>query len=176
MNFLPQLATTSLAAGRYSVDNIPLYDSGEDDPSLKLPKPPAGGGAAEYGVGGSLAAPMAVEPLNSMRMSSGGGEAAAEQTMYSPEAHHQFAQNAMISRIQSNASCRKYHIEPGPSKFPRLANGKTKTLVKKQLNVKLLAESFASAEASQELLALEVLSTAILGFCSPPVEEERGGR
>ncbi|CAA7400289.1 unnamed protein product [Spirodela intermedia] len=144
---------------RYSVDNIPLYDSGEDDPSLKLPKPPAPatGTAAEDGVSGSLTSPMVIEPLNSVRIGSGDGEAAAagEQTLYSPEAHHQFAQNAMISRIQSNAGCRKYHIEPGPSKFPRLANGKTKTVVKKQVNVKLLAESFASAGTSQELLALE---------------------
>ncbi|CAA6663792.1 unnamed protein product [Spirodela intermedia] len=63
----------------YSVDNIPLYDSGEDDPSLKLPKPPAPatGTAAEDGVSGSLTSPMVIEPLNSVRIGSGDGEAAA---------------------------------------------------------------------------------------------------
>ncbi|MQL89820.1 hypothetical protein Taro_022403 [Colocasia esculenta] len=147
---------------RFSVDDIPLYDSGEDEPPPKFLKPIAsnmltGEGDDYYmrnddGVDyDSLQpAPIAVVVSDEVQIETGEDKLLYSQT-------NQFTHNAMISRIRSNSACRNYHIEPSSSSkmFPRYSNGKTKIVARKQVNVKRIAERLASLDACQELLAFE---------------------
>uniref|UniRef100_A0A1D1YKG6 Histone-lysine N-methyltransferase ASHH1 n=1 Tax=Anthurium amnicola TaxID=1678845 RepID=A0A1D1YKG6_9ARAE len=159
---------------RYSVDDIPLYDSGEDESSSKLLKPTDSStgerendyymrsGGLEYGDSHSTA--IVVEPLNSMLMGDAvsdevGTETGEDKMLCSPETN-QFNHNAMMSCVQSNSACRNYHIEPSPSskRFARYPNGKTKNIARKEINVKFIAERLASTDACRELLVFEEMT------------------
>lgn len=148
---------------RYTVENVPLYDSAEDEP---FPKP------------APTTVPVKYEPLENH-------PAAAEKSMVSDikleqdvtgnsvvtennkemessleESRQVFPQtNAMISRIRSNSTCRNYNIGPTPSSKKRLqhtVNQKTKTSGRKYISSKPVAKLFASKQAQEEIRKYEV--------------------
>ncbi|XP_078441312.1 SET domain group 26 isoform X2 [Wolffia australiana] len=128
---------------RYSVDNIPLYDSGEEDASLKLAM--------------VRETPIDVEPLDSM-----------------PEEAELLdsSSTATVLSVQGQSGSRKPHVPR------RSANTKMKATVRRPVNVKLLADSLASASASAELLASEAVRAeaaaaldAVYDEIRPAIEE-----
>ncbi|KAJ0976874.1 hypothetical protein J5N97_012348 [Dioscorea zingiberensis] len=160
--------------GRYSVENVPLYDSEEDEPTSKAAKAIVSrkdelmtGSGSSYllGVDGMepilfpQTQPIAVEPLNSfpMEMDEEKNEITGEN-MYTEDAQQKLTQKStMISRIRSNSACRNYHIEESsPTKNSAFyPNAKSKINVRKQVNVKSVTERLASEDARQEILAYE---------------------
>lgn len=104
---------------------------------------------------------MVVEPLNFVPMEVNGVkyETTEDECMYAENAQENFARkSAMISRIRSNSACRNYHIDSNSlsktsSRYP---GGKAKFGVRKQVNVKLICERLAVAEAREEIIAYEV--------------------
>lgn len=156
--------------GRYSVENVPLYDSEDDEPTSKSLKAIVPykenedflGNADGFGsVVLSESMPMVVEPLNFVPMEVNGVkyETTEDECMYAENAQENFARkSAMISRIRSNSACRNYHIDSNSlsktsSRYP---GGKAKFGVRKQVNVKLICERLAVAEAREEIIAYEV--------------------
>ncbi|XP_073003236.1 histone-lysine N-methyltransferase ASHH1 [Typha latifolia] len=159
---------------RYSVENIPLYDSEDDEPAkfLKAIIPSKDTITLEKENENFLmnseileadlfsqAMPISVEPLNSIPMEIDyvKNEAAEDDSMYQHDLQQNFTnKNSMISRIRSNSACRNYHIELSPSKnSPQFPGGKSKCLPRKQLNVVLICERLASSEACEEILICE---------------------
>ncbi|KAJ4967135.1 hypothetical protein NE237_018984 [Protea cynaroides] len=163
---------------RYSVENIPLYDSEEDEPTSKLLKTEHSkyesntNGKIEYPVAmiNGLASEahlestvLEIEPLDSCPMENmvddAKVEVGKEKKLYLQGTQQTFAQNnAMISRIRSNTACRNYHIEPGPVTKRRSQhhpNGKSKNLAKKHVDAKLVAQLLGPKEAREEVLNYE---------------------
>ncbi|WOL02330.1 histone-lysine N-methyltransferase ASHH1 isoform X1 [Canna indica] len=161
---------------RYSVENIPLYDSDDDEPTSKclkaivpynnvtivdreneeLLRSTDDFGSAVL----SQPMPIAVEPLNfvPMEISEAKYETTEEDFMYGENSQQKFApKSAMISRIRSNSACRNYHIDSSPlsKNTSRYPGGKSKFGVRKQVNVKLICERLAMAEARNEIIACE---------------------
>ncbi|CAN1268117.1 Histone-lysine N-methyltransferase ASHH1 [Linum perenne] len=90
-------------------------------------------------------------------------------------------QNAMISRIRSNNACRSYQIgsRPIPNKrMKKIAGGKAKQLIEKQVDVKHVAELLSLKEAKQEVLIYEEMKNDatsqlanLYGEIRPAIEE-----
>ncbi|CAL9179297.1 unnamed protein product [Musa hybrid cultivar] len=154
---------------RFSVENVPLYDSEDDEPTSKSLKAIVPykenedflGNADGFGsVVLSESIPMVVEPLNFVPMEVNGVkyETTEDECLYAENAQENFARkSAMISRIRSNSACRNYHIDSNSlsktsSRYP---GGKAKFGVRKQVNVKLICERLAVAEAREEIIAYE---------------------
>ncbi|CAN1130112.1 Histone-lysine N-methyltransferase ASHH1 [Linum perenne] len=188
---------------RYSVENIPLYDSAEDEPSFKLPKitgsfsptsditgidensiamnikngpeiyfetPDCNGGALDL---------VPVDQAVAYRVKS---ETSEEVNLYSQDTQQSFVpKNAMISRIRSNNACRSYQIgsRPIPNKrMKKIAGGKAKQLIEKQVDVKHVAELLSLKEAKQEVLIYEEMKNDatsqlanLYGEIRPAIEE-----
>ncbi|KAF8411604.1 hypothetical protein HHK36_004161 [Tetracentron sinense] len=165
---------------RYSVEKIPLYDSEEDAPSSKLLKTTdssiiefSNGRKNEYSMPMDVglesvhrleSAALVVVPLDSVPMEGVVVEAAKtevseEKQLYSQETPRTFAQNnAMISRIRSNSACRNYHVGPSPlsnKRSPHYPNGRSKHLVQKQVDAKVVCQLLASKEAREEVCNYE---------------------
>ncbi|XP_021898667.1 histone-lysine N-methyltransferase ASHH1 isoform X2 [Carica papaya] len=161
---------------RYSVEKIPLYDSAEDEPSLKAPRTvdninPGSdtNGKNEYSLTMDASVQseheldstaLVVQPLDSAPPVDGlllytvKTEATEEMKIYSQDAHQAFPQkNAMISRIRSNSACRNYHIGSGPipKKRSKPFNRKSKNLVQKHVDAKYVAQLLACKEAEEEV-------------------------
>ncbi|MCL7023321.1 hypothetical protein MKW94_021440 [Papaver nudicaule] len=166
---------------RYSVENIPLYDSEEDGPEIlnasadsskvesstmifKHDHSMKTDGIAEP-VLSSQSSALVVEPLDSIPME---GvvmnemkiEASEEMKVYQSDtntsrAHQAFAQkNAMVSRVRSNSACRNYYIQRNPmsnKKSANYANGKSKHLAQKQVDAAFVAQLLESKEAKEEI-------------------------
>ncbi|XP_020112065.1 histone-lysine N-methyltransferase ASHH1 isoform X1 [Ananas comosus] len=151
---------------RYSVENIPLYDSEDDEPTkyLKAIVPSTDStitgkeqenflstdevlDSMEF----SQPIPISIEPLCAipMEIDFAKNDATAVNSMYVNDTQQNFREeNALIPR--------NFHTEPSPSKrSPHFPGRKAKTQVKKQLNVALIAERLALAEAREEILACE---------------------
>lgn len=166
---------------RYSVEKIPLYDSAEDEPSLKAPRTvdninPGSdtNGKNEYSLTMDASVQseheldstaLVVQPLDSAPPVDGlllytvKTEATEEMKIYSQDAHQAFPQkNAMISRIRSNSACRNYHIGSGPipKKRSKPFNRKSKNLVQKHVDAKYVAQLLACKEAEEEVSKNEV--------------------
>lgn len=166
---------------RYSVEKIPLYDSAEDEPSLKLRKT-SHQVKSEYDVDRkseySMAIEVSVKPENQLDSTSlvvqplesvpNEGvvvkaikhEESEETKFYLQDTQQAFSQkNAMISRIRSNSACRNYHIGPGPMPKKRSqqnSNGRLKHLAQKHVDAKHVAQLLASKAAQEEVLSNEV--------------------
>ncbi|KAG0486950.1 hypothetical protein HPP92_009045 [Vanilla planifolia] len=161
---------------RYSVDNIPLYDSADDEPESKFLK--AIVPSAELTTTGTENAellkspcesncemlsvlPINVEPLCSvpMEIDECKGEASGHSILYSQFAEQNLAQKStMVSRIRSNSACRNYQIQSCTlSKSLPHYNGKTKNHAIRQPNLKLICERLASEGACNELISNEKL-------------------
>lgn len=166
---------------RYSVENIPLYDSAEDEPTSKLSKDidssknvpftkPDPDNVMELDNGLELvqcshSEAIDVEPLNSIRMEDMvidevKLDTSENRNMFSQDTHTKLVhKNAMISRIQSNSACRNYHIDTSivsRASVPHFSGGKTKNLAQKQVEAKVVGQLLASKEAREEVFAYEV--------------------
>ncbi|KAA8546590.1 hypothetical protein F0562_002671 [Nyssa sinensis] len=165
---------------RYTVEKIPLYDSAEDEPSLKLPKSSSSfksefiaSGNGDYSVimDASVqsepqleSTALVIEPLYSVPVegvstSTVKTDASEETNVYSQDAQQAFPhKDAMISRIQSNSACRNFHIGSGsvPKKRSQhIPNRKAKHPGRKQVDGKHVAQLFASKEAQEEVMKYE---------------------
>ncbi|KAK1311190.1 Histone-lysine N-methyltransferase ASHH1 [Acorus calamus] len=158
---------------RYSVENVPLYDSAEDEPASKNRKLNSSEDAIKTeGVlesftkheGFPQSVPLAVEPLNSFRMEDTimhdvKVEMSKDTDLYSQSIHQNFMQkNAMISRIRSNSACRNYHIEPSrtlPKSSQQFPSGRSKHLKQKQIDANYVSQLLASQVAQEELFTCE---------------------
>ncbi|KZV21285.1 SET domain protein isoform 1 [Dorcoceras hygrometricum] len=135
----------------YTVENIPLYDSGEDDP---FPKPACSTIPLmqESQAGGRNTLSEAMNPMESEN--NDGPELCSEdRKQIFPQTH------AMISRIRSNSACRNYSIGPDSmtkkkSQFPRQ---KANISGRKYVSCKPVAELFASKEFREEISKYEEL-------------------
>ncbi|OVA01074.1 SET domain [Macleaya cordata] len=162
---------------RYSVENIPIYDSEEDVPTSKLLNTTDSSKVESNMIlkhdhsmkmndgiqpgYGSLSTALVIEPLNSVPMegvvmNEAKIELSEENKLYQPDTTHQsFAhKNAMISRIRSNSACRNYYIQRNPITNKRSANysnGRSKHLAQKQVDAKLVGQLLASNEAREEI-------------------------
>ncbi|KAJ4830950.1 Histone-lysine N-methyltransferase ashh1 [Turnera subulata] len=162
---------------RYSVENIPLYDSAEDEPSSKIPKN-ENTYNSEYDINKNLdystfmnfgmvselqleSPALIVQPLTSVSMEGVTmnpvkSEANEEMQLYSPQS---FAQkNAMISQIQSNSTCQNYQVGQGPIEKKRakhISRMKLKHIMQKEVDPKHVAKLLALKEAREEVLMYE---------------------
>ncbi|KAL3619925.1 hypothetical protein CASFOL_034837 [Castilleja foliolosa] len=160
---------------RYAVENIPLYDSAEDEPFLgpgctMIPvkhEPIANyPGVTENNVGSEVIE-IKVESNYSVSVQDVSGKSVVtetnRETEFSLEDRRQlFSQpNAMISRIRSNSACRNYNIGPDASSKKRSQQNmkpKTKPFVKKKkVSFKPVVELFASKKAREEITRYEEL-------------------
>ncbi|XP_031390636.1 histone-lysine N-methyltransferase ASHH1 isoform X1 [Punica granatum] len=164
---------------RYSVENIPLYDSAEDEPTSKLREAldsthfgHSTHGRVDFSINPNFAdgwrgtnsitvrqqIPIPIQDPTSNSVKT---ETTEEKNLIPQNPQNVFPQrNAMISRIKSNSACRNYQIGPGPGvvskkRSKNFPNGKPKSLPQKQLDPKLIAQLFASSEARDELLNCE---------------------
>ncbi|KAJ6825697.1 histone-lysine N-methyltransferase ASHH1 isoform X2 [Iris pallida] len=146
---------------RYSVENVPLYDSEDDEPTSKFLKAivvSKDNTVAEREIEDlmrstddletvmlSEAKPISVPPLNSVQMelNDGNSEKQVDISFFPQVAQKKFTQkSSTISRIRIKGS-------------PQYSNGKSKNHARKQLNVRLIGERLSSKEACDELLAYE---------------------
>ncbi|KAK3426179.1 histone-lysine N-methyltransferase ASHH1 [Eucalyptus grandis] len=160
---------------RYSVENIPLYDSAEDEPTSKLQKihdpmdlEYISNGKVEPSVQfndyeqvnstASFVKPEDLVPVQDAVSPVVKAEISEEAVLYPQDSEKIFSQkNAMIVRIKSNSACRNYHIGPGPISKKRsqiILNGRPKHLPPNGNDAKLVAQRLPSKEA-QELLKCE---------------------
>lgn len=163
--------------GRYSVENVPLYDSDDDEPtskSLNAIIPYSNLAIAEKDNEELLrnadfdspifsqSMPIAAEPINfaPMEIDEVKYDTPEEDTIYFESTQQNSTKkSAMLSRIRSNHACRNYHTESSPlsKSSSRNAGGKSKIGMRKQIDVKLICERLAMAEAREEILAYEVI-------------------
>lgn len=152
---------------RYTVENVPLYDSAEDETKPasttvlvkheSLASHPAAAGK-------SLGSDIKLE--QDVTGKSVVNENNEEMEFSLEESRQVFPQtNAMISRIRSNSTCRNYNIGPTPSSKKRpqhTVNQKTKKSGKKYVSSKPVAELFGSKQAQEEIRRYEVHALIIL--------------
>ncbi|XP_054787071.1 histone-lysine N-methyltransferase ASHH1 isoform X1 [Prosopis cineraria] len=171
---------------RYTVEKIPVYDSAEDEPPLKVLRnlnPDVPGmqvnGKTEHSMdviikaeqlSGSTA--FGIQPHGSvstmgLHVNSIKSEIENDDMkLYSRDTQQAFPQNnAMISRIRSNTAGRNYHIGPRSmsAKRSKKYNGRFKNITQKQVDVKSAAESLASKEAQEEILKYEEMKNEATG-------------
>ncbi|ONK77522.1 uncharacterized protein A4U43_C02F7450 [Asparagus officinalis] len=158
---------------RYSIENIPLYDSEDDEPSsqfLQAIVPSRDDTTIENSEGfmrstsghGTLVLsesdPIIVEPLNSvpMEMDIRKTEARDGSGFY-PHAGKKVEQKSSLGpRIRSNSACRNYQEQSNslPKSSTQFPGGKSKNQARTPVDVKLIGERL-SKEACDELLAYE---------------------
>ncbi|XP_044511972.1 histone-lysine N-methyltransferase ASHH1-like [Mangifera indica] len=184
---------------RYSVENIPLYDSGEDEPFTKLLKSmdslkpgTDADGKNDYAMALSVgvkseplleSTSLVVQPLESVLMEDVAvniapkTEESKDTKLYLKDTQQAFPQkNAMVSRIRSNSACRNYHIGPGPVPRKRsqlYSDGKLKNPSQKQVDAKHVAQLLASKEARVEILRNEELKREATSQLSSLYDEIR---
>ncbi|XP_068663222.1 histone-lysine N-methyltransferase ASHH1 isoform X2 [Aristolochia californica] len=160
---------------RYSVENIPLYDSEEDEPSTKLLRiadsstdgyDPVEKQDKLMTINGNLEVisssiePILAESLQSVLVEDDmKTEPSEESKMYSPDADQAFAnKNITVSRFRSNSACRNYFIRSSPLSNKKRAKlytgGRLKNLTQ-EFDVKLICQLLPSEEAEGEILACE---------------------
>lgn len=165
---------------RYEVEKIPLYDSAEDEPSLKLPTNKSSFGpefvasgkndfsaVTEGSVGSEPhleSSAVVVEPFYSVPtegvvMNRVKTEVSEQRKLFLQDTQHVFpAKNPMISRIRSNSTCRNYQVGSGSAskkKAPHIGNKKSKHGGGKQVDGKRVAQLFLSKVAQVEIIKCE---------------------
>ncbi|KAL0909795.1 hypothetical protein M5K25_020693 [Dendrobium thyrsiflorum] len=162
---------------RYSVDNMPLYDSTDEEADsnfLKAIVQSNEGTTTETEIEESLrstydtdcemlsqALPINVEPLSSvpMEMDEEKNDANELSNFYVHDQQSPRQKTAMVSRIRNRSVFRNYQIQSNPlsKSLPHYSNGKSKNHVRRQVNVKFICERLASKEACDELVSCEEL-------------------
>ncbi|XP_065873886.1 histone-lysine N-methyltransferase ASHH1 [Euphorbia lathyris] len=162
---------------RYCVEEIPLYDSAEDEPSAKFPKLESA--ISEYDIARNLEYSMMknlnagsehhmdsvgviVKPLSPV--STEGAvvnpektEARKDMNLYPKDGEQTFVQKSgMIPLIGGNSAGRNYSVGRGHKPKKHL-NGKSKNLPQKQVDAKHVAKLLAVKEAQEEVLIYEEL-------------------
>ncbi|CAK9154172.1 unnamed protein product [Ilex paraguariensis] len=172
--------STYLFECRYTVEEIPLYDSAEDEPSLKLPNTTSSF-KSESIVTEKSYYPMIIDgtvgsehqlesnarsveslcsvPLEGAAMNTGKAERTEDMKLYSQDSQPAFPQkNVMASNIRSDSAGRNFNIGPGSDSKKRsqqIPNRRSKHLGRKQVNAKDVARLFASKEAREEVMEYE---------------------
>ncbi|KAK6118618.1 hypothetical protein DH2020_047610 [Rehmannia glutinosa] len=157
---------------RYTVENIPLYDSAEDEP---FPGPDCATIPVKHECIANYPAVMQnhvgseiklEETSYSVSVQDAAGKSVVteknKEIEFSLEDKRQvFSQtNAMISRIRSNSACRNYNIGPSTSSKKRsqqTMKQKTKPSGRKHVSSKPVAQLFASKKAQEEITRHEEL-------------------
>ncbi|KAK4483397.1 hypothetical protein RD792_010583 [Penstemon davidsonii] len=155
---------------RYTVENIPLYDSAEDEPFPSTHETVTNySGVLESKKGSEIKfeADTGMESHYSFGTQDVAGKSEEnetnKETEFSLEQKRQaFSQaNAMISRIRSNSACRNYNIGPGPSSKPRksqhIPKQRGRPSGRKYVSSKPVAQLFASKEVQEEITKYEEL-------------------
>jgi len=182
---------------RYTVEEIPLYDSAEDEPSVKLPKDksslrheflPRGKNDFPVVIGGTarseprLGSRVAVvEPLHSFstvgatKILKTEVRELEETKLCFQDTQQAFPPNALISRIQSSSACRNYQIGSGavPKKRSHFANKKSRQNSGKQFDGKIVARLFTSKEAQEEIIRCEEIKNQAASKLSSSYDEIR---
>ncbi|XP_020524500.1 histone-lysine N-methyltransferase ASHH1 isoform X1 [Amborella trichopoda] len=166
---------------RYSVENIPLYDSEEDEPTSKLfkitdtlkdteenavtkddyfmktddyPEFEVCTHSLENAI-----VPTASDIMEGNIMNEEVKVEVSEHTKnYSQNTHESFPpKNALISRIRSNSACRNYHIQHRhvPKNLNHYSSGKSKNFTQKEVNGEGICQLLSLKETQEEILALE---------------------
>ncbi|PKU70557.1 Histone-lysine N-methyltransferase ASHH1 [Dendrobium catenatum] len=172
-----KLMVSGLLNDRYSVDNMPLYDSTDEETDsnfIKAIVQSNEGTTTETEIDESLrstydtdceilsqALPINVEPLSSvpMEMEEEKNDTNELSNFYVHDAQQSPPQKtAMVSRIRNRNVFRNYQIQSSPlsKNLPPYSNGKLKNHVRRQVNVKFICERLASKEACDELVSCEV--------------------
>lgn len=159
---------------RYTVENVPLYDSAEDEPFPSRPAYTASpsthktidySGIATENIdttGIKLdAATNNPDGMHETAEKSSENETNQETGFSSELSGQAFSQtNPMISpRMRSNGACRNYNIGSGPSAKKRPPNApkpRGKASGRKYVSSKPVAQLFASREAREEITKYEV--------------------
>ncbi|KAG6422868.1 hypothetical protein SASPL_113250 [Salvia splendens] len=155
---------------RYTVKNVPLYDSAEDEPFPKLASTevPVKDESLVNGPAGQKSLASDVKLEQDVTGKSVATDNNKEMEFSLEESGQVFPQtNAMISRIRSNSTCRNYNIGPSPSSKKKTSGNstcrnhtvsqKSKTSGKKYVSSKPVAELFASKQAQEEIRRYEEL-------------------
>ncbi|KAL9249467.1 Histone-lysine N-methyltransferase ASHH1-like protein [Drosera capensis] len=158
--------------GRFSVEKIPLYDSGEDEISSKHAAGSSGSLSSEFlRSGNSGCSSMEVQKdaidsieLNIKPLNSVGANGQFDQShQRSNETCQVFVQkNPMISRIHSNSASRNYQIGEVPvlkKSLKRLSKRNSKSFSHKEADARRIARLFADKEAQEEILLHEEMKT-----------------
>lgn len=193
--FLTRQPFIILLGFRYSVEKIPLYDSAEDEPFVKL-HTVLNNPYSEFegylknenpmilddnlGAEQQLVSTALIDTSkNSVQLQNIVVGEIKNEAKEEPEDHPQNTQqtfsqqNAMISRIRSNTACRNYRIGPGPAAKKRarnLTNGRTKNFTLKQVDAKYVARLLELKEAQEEVLQYEVINAFYYTLCCPAVD------
>ncbi|XP_073280851.1 histone-lysine N-methyltransferase ASHH1 [Primulina huaijiensis] len=160
---------------RYIVENIPLYDSAEDDPfpksacsTIRFTQESQAGGRNTLSVltrDGEVSEIKLEATISSVCMPGEAMNPVESEKKDEPELCLEdrkqiFSQtNAMISRIRSNSACRNYKIGPVPTskKKSQPPRQKAKMSGRKFASCKPVAELFASEEFREEISKYEEL-------------------
>ncbi|GFQ08742.1 histone-lysine n-methyltransferase ashh1 [Phtheirospermum japonicum] len=166
---------------RYTVENIPLYDSAEDEP---FPGPDCTmiPGKHESMENYPPVIENNIDSNYSVSTRDVSGKLVVTEknteTESSLEDRRQlFSQtNAMISRIRSNSACRNYNIGPSTKSKKRSQQNmkqKTKTFGRKKVGSKPVVELFASKKAREEVTRYEELKNKATSVLNSLYDEIR---
>ncbi|GAB2222979.1 hypothetical protein Droror1_Dr00017112 [Drosera rotundifolia] len=147
--------------GRFSVEKIPLYDSGEDEISSKHAAGSSGSLSSEIlrsGNSGCSSVEVQIDALDFIEL-----DIKPQRSNGSEESRQVFVQkNPMISRIHSNSASRNYQIGAVPvskKKLKRLSKRNSKSFSHKEADARHIARLFADKEAQEEILLHEEMKT-----------------
>ncbi|KAK3018019.1 hypothetical protein RJ639_004739, partial [Escallonia herrerae] len=160
---------------RYTVDEFPLYDSAEDEPSARLLEkmssinPESIAMTDDYSVGSNnhLASALNVEPLYSVpvegtAVNTGKSELCGATKSFSEDTQKAFQQtNPIISGIQRDSAAQSFNFSSASDSKKRSAQHipkrRSKQNGRKQFDAKHVAKLFASKEAQEEVIKYEEL-------------------
>ncbi|KAK2972581.1 hypothetical protein RJ640_020134 [Escallonia rubra] len=160
---------------RYTVDEFPLYDSAEDEPSARLLErmtsinPESIAMTDDYSEGSNnrLASALNVEPLYSVpveaiAVNTGKSEPCGATKSFSEDTQKAFQQtNPIISGIQSDSAAQSFNFSSASDSKKRSAQHipkrRSKQNGRKQFDAKHVAKLFASKEAQEEVIKYEEL-------------------
>lgn len=146
---------------RYSVEEVPLYDSAEDEPFPVISGSGTSGGNEHSTCKLELNSvePHYSAPPGSIEVKAMTTEVNEQGQLYPLDIQQQFQQANPISRIRSNSTSRNYNIGSGSTpkkKSQHIPKRKVKSSNRKQVNDADFAEMFASKEAREEVTKYEV--------------------
>lgn len=165
---------------RYRVEEVPVYDSAEDESFSFIPETSSpfqfesiNGLETDYTEkmevgdmsGQELDSFNTVKPHNSFQVGGMGMKTEKVKVFDSGKSKEQDMQQAfyqtseMLSRLRSNSACRNFNIGSGPTskkKSQHIPKRKKKYAGGKQFNTKNIAELFQSKEAQEEVRKYEV--------------------
>ncbi|GAB2275853.1 hypothetical protein Dimus_010597 [Dionaea muscipula] len=158
---------------RYSVERVPLYDSGEDDTSSKHAGI-VGSSSSEFVRGRNDGSSMEIEkdaldsidldimPLSSVGVYGGPDESYQKANGLEKTQQVFIRKNPMISHIRSNTASRNYKIGTGPpvkKNLKHFPKRNSKSLSQKEVDARSIAQLIADKEAAEEILLYEEMKS-----------------